>query len=146
MSVLKPLPPITEDAAKNIKRSIEIRNNEFPDETHAFTKGPGSSNRTLECPLSVMADSYKGTHILMYPETAEMRVYGTFRQKFKKEDVDDRIVVYGIKHYINQFISRTIEDEDIAAGRKFIAQHLIPPIIHHTPRCTNLHRHSYRRK
>lgn len=95
----------------------------FTNELARFDMGPGTSNRSLECPLSVMADSYKGTHLLMYPDTEEMRVYGTFRSKFEKHD-DQRIVVYGIKHYISQFISRTIDDSDIEAGRAFMKLHL----------------------
>lgn len=95
----------------------------FTNELARFDMGPDKSNRSLECPLSVMADSYKGTHLLMYPDTQEMRVYGTFRSKFEKHD-DQRIVVYGIKHYISQFISRTIDNSDIEAGRAFMKLHL----------------------
>jgi nicotinamide phosphoribosyltransferase len=95
----------------------------YTNELESFNLGPDKSTRRLECPLSVMADSYKGTHLLMYPETEEMRAYGTFRSKFEKHD-DQRIVVYGIKHYINQFISRTIDNSDVEAGRAFMKLHL----------------------
>lgn len=70
-----------------------------------------------------MADSYKGTHLLMYPEAQEMRVYGTFRKKYTGMG-DERIIVYGIKYYISQFISRTITEQDIKAGRDFMKVHL----------------------
>jgi nicotinic acid phosphoribosyltransferase len=60
----------------------------------------------------------------MYPDAQEMRVYGTFRQKYPGI-TDDRIVVYGIKHYISQFISRKITDQDIQAGSDFLKGHLV---------------------
>lgn len=36
--------------------------------------------RTLEAPMSVMADSYKAGHFLMYPECKSMSAYGEFRE------------------------------------------------------------------
>ena len=97
--------------------------NRFTGETEQFQKGANSSRRTLECPLSVMADSYKGTHLLMYPDAQEMRVYGTFRKQYPGMG-DHRIVVYGIKYYISQFISRYISEQDVEAGRAFMKVHL----------------------
>jgi hypothetical protein len=95
---------------------------DFPNEIKPFTGAPGSSNRTLECPLSLMADSYKGTHLRMYPDnTGEMRVYGTFRQSYDKDKDDHRVVVYGIKYYIHQFVSRFIDGKDIKAGKAFLS-------------------------
>ena len=39
--------------------------------------------RTLEAPMSVMADSYKAGHFLMYPECKSMTAYGEFREPMK---------------------------------------------------------------
>ena len=49
-------------------------------------KYPGEllkGTRTLECPLTVMADSYKAGLFKMYPKAAEMSAYGEFRKPFE---------------------------------------------------------------
>ena len=48
--------------------------------------------RTLECPLSVMTDSYKAGHFLMYPECQSMIAYGEFREPMQGMN-DNRLVV-----------------------------------------------------
>ena len=48
--------------------------------------------RTLEAPMSVMTDSYKAGHYLMYPECKSMTAYGEFRSPFPEMD-DNRFVV-----------------------------------------------------
>ena len=146
---------------------------------------PGT--RTLECPLTVMADSYKAGHHLMYPDAVEMSAYGEFRKPFQvfkdkidsdlvtrikeqlktdainglkvtnngtspnlsaeslkevetnvnaaidktmngfaqSEDLinDSRIVFYGLRYYIQQFLTRGITEEDIRRSEKFYAEH-----------------------
>jgi nicotinamide phosphoribosyltransferase len=93
---------------------------------------PGT--RTLECPLTVMADSYKAGHHLMYPDALEMSAYGEFRAPFKvlnkgggsgDSDLikDSRIVFYGLRYYIQQFLARGITEDDIKRSEKFYAEH-----------------------
>ncbi len=48
--------------------------------------------RTLECPMSVMSDSYKAGHFLMYPAAKSMTAYGEFREPMKGMN-DNRMVV-----------------------------------------------------
>ena len=48
--------------------------------------------RTLECPMSVMSDSYKAGHFLMYPAARSMTAYGEFREPMKGMN-DNRLVV-----------------------------------------------------
>lgn len=48
--------------------------------------------RTLEAPMSVMTDSYKAGHYLMYPECKNMTAYGEFRSPFPEMN-DNRFVV-----------------------------------------------------
>ncbi len=48
--------------------------------------------RTLECPMSVMSDSYKAGHFLMYPAAKSMVAYGEFREPMKGMN-DNRLVV-----------------------------------------------------
>jgi len=91
---------------------------------------PGSrdGDRRYECPMTVMTDSYKTTHFLMYEEAEEMRAYGECREKFDKID-DNRIVVYGTKYYIENFISRPLSTSDISAARTFLQNHILGPRV-----------------
>jgi nicotinic acid phosphoribosyltransferase len=88
------------------------------------SKGDDDHQRRKECPVSVMTDSYKSTHLLMYPKVDEMRAYGEFRKPFPDMG-DDRIVVYGIRYYIDNFIKHVISDSDISQARTFLPDHLI---------------------
>ena len=91
---------------------------------------PGT--RTLECPLTVMADAYKAGHYKMYPDAVEMSAYGSFRKGFEifegegisRRDIigDSRIVFYGLRYYIQQFLSRGITKEEIERCEKFYSQ------------------------
>ena len=103
--------------------------------TFDYQLGAGNTDkaRRLECPLSLMTDSYKATHLKMFEDSEEMRAYGSFRKAFPNMNDDDRIVVYGIKYYIRNFILRAISDQDIEASRKFLAGHLLSPNISRSP-------------
>jgi nicotinic acid phosphoribosyltransferase len=126
----KTVKPVNSDGGI-IKGGETIKEMADTSSEYTFTNqvAPGSVNnaRKLECPLSIMTDSYKSTHLLMYNEAKEMRAYGTFRQSYEKSK-DDRIVFYGIKYYIRNFILRTMDKSDIDASRKFLNGHLLTPI------------------
>jgi len=109
--------------------------------------------RTLECPLTVMADSYKAGHFKMYPPAKAMSAYGEFRKPFEFKQVvglepaesdgpismvngknkvkqkeidlihDSRIIFYGLRYYIEQFLSKRITEDDIKRAEKFYAEH-----------------------
>ena len=85
---------------------------------------PRKNQRRKECPSSVMTDTYKATHFLMYKEAKVMSAYGEFRQAYAGMD-DDRIVVYGIKYYIDNLIARKIDEKDLACGRDFLKTHIL---------------------
>jgi hypothetical protein len=55
--------------------------------------------RTLESPMSVMTDSYKAGHYLMYPDCKSMTAYGEFREPFPGMN-DNRYVV---SHSLSSF-------------------------------------------
>ena len=137
-TALEPLPRVAPVKGRVLTTEPDPPQNAAPDRPALFTTelydvtGTQDGNRTLECPLSLMADSYKGTHLLMYPEAKEMSVYGTFRTPYAGM-ADDRIVVYGIKYYIKEFVSRRIGDKDIASGRAFLSKHLQPDITYKSP-------------
>lgn len=83
-----------------------------------------SRSRTLECPLLVMADSYKAGHFKMYQNADVMSAYGEFREPMKLNGIDDpRIVVYGMRHIIDQLISRIITKQDFEWAKKFYSTH-----------------------
>lgn len=96
--------------------SMQGSYNVFPSDM----RWPGS--RSLEAPMTVMADSYKAAHPSMFPPAEYMTAYGEFREKFENMN-DSRIVVYGIRHYIEQFISRHIDPNEIDASIKFFETH-----------------------
>ena len=76
----------------------------------------------MECPLLVMADSYKAGHFKMYPAATFMSAYGEFRKPFEGMS-DERIVVYGIRYYIEQLISKAVTKKHIDQSIKFYETH-----------------------
>mmetsp|Transcript_30149 Transcript_30149/g.71509 ORF Transcript_30149/g.71509 Transcript_30149/m.71509 type:complete len:571 (-) Transcript_30149:94-1806(-) len=78
--------------------------------------------RTLEAPMSVMTDSYKGTHFQMYPACKSMSAYGEFREKFTGMD-DNRFVFYGMRYYIENFVARKWTKADVDAAEAFYKTH-----------------------
>lgn len=48
-------------------------------------------------PVSVLTDSYKASHFLMYPDAELMVAYGEFRGSFAKDPEDSRFVFYGMR-------------------------------------------------
>ena len=94
-------------------------------------------------PISVLTDSYKATHFLQYPGATKMVAvggaggciahlgcpsssphhmrfsrpqYGEFRVGYQKDQEDTRIVSYGIRYIIDNYISKqwTLEDVERA--------------------------------
>jgi nicotinamide phosphoribosyltransferase len=97
------------------------------------SSGPGyplelaAGLRTLEAPMSVMSDSYKAGHFLMYPEAQQMSAYGEFREPMKgmktRGEQDNRFVFYGMRHYIENFVSRKWCKGEIDAAEAFYQTH-----------------------
>jgi nicotinic acid phosphoribosyltransferase len=81
-----------------------------------------SYNRSLECSPLVLADSYKAGHFKMYPPAQEMCAYGEFREPFKGM-ADNRIVVYGLRYYIQQFVERLVTKADLTQCANFYSLH-----------------------
>jgi len=83
--------------------------------------------RTYDVPMCVMADSYKASHFLMYPECKSMTAYGEFREPMKgmltNGQQDNRFVFYGMRHYIENFVSRRWTMADIDAADAFYKTH-----------------------
>jgi len=81
-------------------------------------------SRALECPLLVLGDSYKAGHFKMYREAKLMSAYGEFRQSMELRGIkDDRIVVYGMRHIIDQLVSRVITGDHVDWAKQFYGAH-----------------------
>lgn len=77
----------------------------------------------LGLPLPLMTDSYKTTHVYLYPEAQRMAAYGEFRRGFNSDLVDQRIVFYGIRYLIDQYISIPLTESDVEQAADFFATH-----------------------
>ena len=94
-------------------------------------------------PISVLTDSYKATHYLQYPGATKMVAvrnwikvyrswslffislvadcfqYGEFRVGFQKDKEDTRIVAYGIRYLIDNYIAKQWTMEDVERADLF---------------------------
>eukprot|EP00195_Chlamydomonas_chlamydogama_P007155 CAMPEP_0202896810 /NCGR_PEP_ID=MMETSP1392-20130828/5728_1 /ASSEMBLY_ACC=CAM_ASM_000868 /TAXON_ID=225041 /ORGANISM="Chlamydomonas chlamydogama, Strain SAG 11-48b" /LENGTH=503 /DNA_ID=CAMNT_0049582287 /DNA_START=382 /DNA_END=1893 /DNA_ORIENTATION=+ len=77
-------------------------------------------------PISVLTDSYKATHFLQYPGAKKMVAYGEFRCGYSKDTSDTRIVSYGIRYLIDNYISRQWTMEDVERASLFYQTHMAP--------------------
>ena len=59
--------------------------------------------------------------LLLFPP--QMSAYGEFRRAYLKDDKDERIVFYGIRYIIENYISRPWDNEDIENAAKFLSRH-----------------------
>jgi nicotinamide phosphoribosyltransferase len=81
-------------------------------------------SRAMESPLLVLGDSYKAGHFKMYKEAKLMCAYGEFREGMTLNGIKDpRIVVYGMRHIIDQLVSRVITQNDVDWAKTFYDQH-----------------------
>eukprot|EP01118_Nematostelium_gracile_P010368 TRINITY_DN3561_c0_g1_i1.p1 TRINITY_DN3561_c0_g1~~TRINITY_DN3561_c0_g1_i1.p1 ORF type:complete len:508 (-),score=143.22 TRINITY_DN3561_c0_g1_i1:21-1544(-) len=76
-----------------------------------------------DIPLAVLADSYKATHFLMYPEAKKMVAYGEFRSAFESNPSDSRLVFYGIRHIVETYVSKKWTVEDVEKAERFYGTH-----------------------
>ena len=77
----------------------------------------------LVAPFLLLTDSYKASHYQLYPEALSMTAYGEFRAGYDKDKVDTRIVFYGIRYLIEQYISKPFTLQDVEQASAFFATH-----------------------
>lgn len=77
----------------------------------------------LPLPISVMADSYKPSHYLMYPDCDEMVAYGEFRAPFNGDKKDTRFVNYGMRYIMERYLLHQWTETDVALSEAFYATH-----------------------
>ncbi|KAF9966033.1 hypothetical protein BGZ70_003483 [Mortierella alpina] len=74
-------------------------------------------------PLAVLTDSYKVTHPFIYPRAQKMVAYGEMRQAYDKDPTDNRIVFYGIRYLIENYIAKKWTLQDVAQAEVFFSTH-----------------------
>ncbi|KAK9816981.1 hypothetical protein WJX72_007792 [[Myrmecia] bisecta] len=79
-----------------------------------------------QVPISVLTDSYKASHFLSYPEAQKMVAYGEFRSGYSKDTADTRLICYGIRYLLENFITRQWTLLDIERADSFYRTHLAP--------------------
>jgi nicotinamide phosphoribosyltransferase len=78
---------------------------------------------TLPVPISIMADSYKPSHYLMYPDCQEMVAYGEFRAPFNGDKTDTRFVCYGMRYIVERYLLHQWTKADLDMAEHFYATH-----------------------
>jgi len=75
-------------------------------------------------PLGVLADSYKPTHRFQYPASKKLVAYGEFRTPFAGLPSEDkRLVFYGIRYIVEQYLHRKWTLDDIEKVDSFYKTH-----------------------
>ncbi|KAF8927275.1 hypothetical protein BGZ47_002241 [Haplosporangium gracile] len=74
-------------------------------------------------PLAVMTDSYKVTHPSIYPEAQRMVAYGEMRQAYDKDPTDNRMVAYGIRYIIENYVAKRWTLQDVDQAKEFFKTH-----------------------
>lgn len=82
----------------------------------------------LPVPVSVLTDSYKNGHAFQYPSgedgiVKEMVAYGECRGPFNKDEKDQRIVFYGIRYIVENFVAVKWTMEDVENMVHFLSTH-----------------------
>eukprot|EP00878_Enallax_costatus_P024999 GHUV01026716.1.p1 GENE.GHUV01026716.1~~GHUV01026716.1.p1 ORF type:complete len:157 (+),score=31.78 GHUV01026716.1:226-696(+) len=94
-------------------------NHSFYNSSSAWTQTMASANAELAVPISVMTDSYKASHFLQYPEAKRMVAYGEFRQGFNKDTEDTRLLFYGMRYILENYVFRPWTEEDVEKADLF---------------------------
>ncbi|KAJ1675269.1 hypothetical protein EV182_001597 [Spiromyces aspiralis] len=74
-------------------------------------------------PWPLLTDSYKLTHYKLYPKAQKAVAYGEFRTSFNKDLNDHRMVFYGIRYIIDNYITKRWTERDVALTEAFLATH-----------------------
>jgi nicotinic acid phosphoribosyltransferase len=76
----------------------------------------------INLPIAVLTDSYKLSHPFCYPESNEMVAYGEFRIPYKGME-DERIVFYGIRYIVENYLNKKWTKEDVEKASIFFDTH-----------------------
>eukprot|EP00775_Hariotina_reticulata_P005943 gene5943-6182_t len=85
-----------------------------------------SCNPLLAVPMGVMTDSYKASHFLQYPDAQKMVAYGEYRCGFNGDSEDTRLIAYGIRYVMENYVMRPWTADDVNRAAAFYSTHLAP--------------------
>lgn len=74
-------------------------------------------------PLLMLTDSYKICHPFLYPDAKKMVAYGEFRTGYNDDREDTRILFYGIRYVIENYIAVRWTLEDVEKAEIFFKTH-----------------------
>ncbi|RHZ60515.1 hypothetical protein Glove_352g45 [Diversispora epigaea] len=77
----------------------------------------------LGLPLLILTDSYKISHPFLYPEASKHVAYGEFRAGFNKDEEDTRLIFYGIRYIIENYVAKKWTLEDVELAEQFLSTH-----------------------
>lgn len=77
----------------------------------------------LDIPFPLLTDSYKTSHFKLYPAAQKMVAYGEFRGPYNKDQSDTRILFYGMRYIIENYISRKYTLKDVSDAALFFKTH-----------------------
>ena len=76
----------------------------------------------INLPIAILTDSYKAGHFSQYPDAREMVAYGEFR-KAHPDSNDDRIVYYGIRYIVENYLEKRWTVQDVEQAALFYSTH-----------------------
>eukprot|EP01098_Paradermamoeba_levis_P011655 TRINITY_DN5015_c0_g1_i3.p1 TRINITY_DN5015_c0_g1~~TRINITY_DN5015_c0_g1_i3.p1 ORF type:complete len:494 (-),score=144.05 TRINITY_DN5015_c0_g1_i3:37-1518(-) len=74
-------------------------------------------------PIAVATDSYKAAHYAQYPPTKKMVAYGEFRTPFHGDKQDNRLVFFGIRYIVENYLHRRWTENDVEMAASFYQTH-----------------------
>lgn len=74
-------------------------------------------------PPFILTDSYKLAHGALYPPSRVMSAYGAFRAPFRRDPKDKRVLFYGMRFLIEEYLNRRWTVEDLALSETFFSTH-----------------------
>ncbi|KAJ3108247.1 hypothetical protein HDU97_001781 [Phlyctochytrium planicorne] len=74
-------------------------------------------------PFPLLTDSYKTTHPFIYPDAKKMVAYGEFRKPFEKDPNDTRMVLYGLRYIIENYVNVQWTKEEVDKAKLFFDTH-----------------------
>jgi len=73
-------------------------------------------------PIAILTDSYKAGHFSQYPDANKMVAYGEFRKPYAGMS-DERIVFYGIRYIVENYLNKRWTKEDVEEAAIFYQTH-----------------------
>ncbi|EGF76790.1 hypothetical protein BATDEDRAFT_33807 [Batrachochytrium dendrobatidis JAM81] len=77
----------------------------------------------FKIPLPLLTDSYKVAHNQLYPDAVKMVAYGEFRASYNKDKTDSRIVFYGMRYFIENYVAVKYTVQDVQQAEAFLSTH-----------------------